>query len=119
METILFTPASLIDLLSQIDELSHLTLGVSETLDGQFQLTVGDSNYLIETNSANDIVVDEDVVEEVEDINYQAYDELSASSSQNFDVTEPIESGIIKELAKTLLVGGLVRLTGKFFSKGK
>ena len=30
---------------------------------------------------------------------------------------EPINSGIIKHYAKTLLVGGLVRLTSKILSK--
>ena len=30
---------------------------------------------------------------------------------------EPINSGIIKQFAKTLLVGGLVRLTSKILSK--
>ena len=38
MDSIVFTPASLIDLLSQIEELKDYDIGISETIDGQIQL---------------------------------------------------------------------------------
>ena len=113
MESVVFTPASLIDLLSKVDELKDYDIGISETIDGQIQLNIGSSLYIIDTNNSTDISVDDQVVESVEDTNLEAYENLDES----VDVVvpgegdEPVESGIIKELAKTLLVGGLVRLT--------
>ena len=113
MDSIVFTPASLIDLLSKIEELQDLDVGISETIDGNIQLNVGQSLYIIETDNAANVLVEEQTVEQVEDTNFEAYENLDES----VDVTIPgegeesIESGIIKELAKTLLVGGLVRLS--------
>ena len=49
MENIVFTPASLIDLLSKIDELSEFNVGITETIDGDLQLEIGDSIYSIQT----------------------------------------------------------------------
>lgn len=114
MGSIVFTPASLLDLLSKIDELSEYDLDVSETFDGDLQLTIGDSTYLIESDEAVDIPADDSVVDAVEEANLDAYENLDDSVEFNMiDEGEPIESGILKETAKTLLVGGLVRLTGK------
>jgi len=113
MNSIVFTPASLIDLLSQIQELSDYPIGITETIDGQIQLNIGESLYIIDTDSATDIQVDDRIVDIVDDTNQEAYENLDES----IDVTvsgegeEDIEAGLIKELAKTLLVGGLVRLT--------
>lgn len=104
MEELLITPAGLLDLLSQVDELSGYAIGVSETIDGQFQLQIGDSIYLIDTNNSPEVTVDESVVETVNEINEETYEQL------DIDEEVPVESGIIKELAKTLLVGGLVRM---------
>jgi len=113
MDSIVFTPASLIDLLSKIEELQDLDVGISETIDNKIQLNVGDSLYIIETNNATDVPVDEHTVEQVEDTNFEAYDNLDDSVDVILpgDGEEPVESGIIKEIAKTLLVGGLVRLS--------
>lgn len=114
MDTILFTPASLLDLLSKIDELSEYEIGVAETIDGQLQLTIGDSTYLIDNDNATDVSVDETVVESIEDVNLDAYENLDDDIDVTiYDEGEPIESGILKEVAKTLLVGGLVRLGSK------
>lgn len=113
MNSIVFTPASLIDLLSQIKELSDYPIGITETIDGQIQLNIGESLYIIDTDSATDIQVDDRIVDIVDDTNQEAYENLDES----IDVTvsgegeEDIEAGLIKEIAKTLLVGGLVRLT--------
>ena len=43
-------------------------------------------------------------------MNDQAYEEI-ATDNETSD--EYIESGILKEIAKTLLVGGIARLVGK------
>ena len=114
MEEILFTSSSLIDLLSQIEELKDVDVGIVETPDGNMQLHVGESTYAIDTGTADIVEVPIDVVEEVSDINEEAYSDLSNSSelSVTNDI-ESINSGVIKEVMKTLLVGGLVRLSGK------
>ena len=113
MSNIVFTPASLIDLLSQIDELANYDIGITETLDDKIQLTIGDSTYLIDDAEATEVNVDDAVVEDVEDINVEAYENLDDSIEVAVGDEQIIESGIIKELAKTLLVGGLVRLGSK------
>lgn len=120
MESIVFTPASLIDLLSQIEELNDNAIGISETIDGKIQLNVGESSYIIDTDVATDVIVDEQTVEQVEDTNFEAYESLDESIEVSVpeDGDVPIESGIIKELAKTLLVGGLVRLSTNALGKG-
>lgn len=112
MDELVFTPASLIDILSQIDELKDLNVGISQTPDGETQLQVGSSIYMLEPENEKEIYVDRAVVEDVEDANFSAYENLGSE----FDVTDnlqAVESGIIKELAKTLLIGGMVRLAAK------
>lgn len=111
MDELLFTPAAVLDVLTQIDELKDVDVGITENSDGTIQLTVGGSIYEIRDNDVTEIEVDESSVEEVEDANQSAYSNLESSGEVN--LSEPIESGVIKEVAKTLLVGGLVRLTAK------
>lgn len=111
MENIVFTPASLIDLLSKIDELSEFNIGITETIDGDLQLEIGDSIYSIETEVATEITVDESVVDEVEHANESAYEALS--DDVDVEYLETIESGILKEAAKSLLLGGMLRLSAK------
>ena len=114
MGSIIFTPASLLDLLSKVDELSEYNLDISETYDGDIQLTIGDSTYLIESDEAVDVPADDAVVDAIDEANLDAYENLDGIDEVNIaEEGEPIESGILKETAKTLLVGGLVRLTGK------
>lgn len=118
MDEILFTSSSLIDLLSQIEELKDVDVGIVETPDGDIQLQVGESTYSIDTNNADIVEVSSDVVDEISDINEEAYSELSSNSELSItEDSDVINSGIIKEIAKTLLVGGLVRLTGKVIKK--
>lgn len=114
MDSIVFTPAALLDLLLQIDELSDYDMSITQTFDGQLQLIVGDSAYCIDSQNATNITVDDSIVDEVDDINEEAYENLDTSLEiDTYDGTEPIESGILKEIAKTLLIGGMVRLTKK------
>lgn len=104
METpILFTPTALADLLNQIDELKDYDISVQDGYPMRIQ--IGASTYEIEPESTS-VEVSTDAVEEVNEVNDSAIDD-------SYEVLEPIESGILKELGKTLLIGGLVRLTAK------
>lgn len=117
MGNILFTPAAVLDLLIQIDELKDKQISVTETLDNNIQIEIDDSTYIIEPSDLQTTLeVDESELSEVEDLSETTYQELSDSGEIEYGEVEPIESGIIKEIAKTLLVGGLIRLAGKKIS---
>ena len=131
MDELLFTPAAVLSLLSQIDELKDVNVGVSEYTDG-LQIQVGKSVYTISSEDAEKIDVDESVLDRVDEISVDAYQELEDSGSieihdpdgdghieegMSDSDDEPVEGGIIKQLAKTLFVGGLVRLTAKMLKK--
>ncbi len=111
MDTIVFTPAALLEILSQIDELKDVNIGITQTLDGKFQLQVGESSYLIDSDEATEVSVDESAVDEVEEVNDSAYSELEASGDVDLDISEePIESGLLKEIAKGLMIRGIIQL---------
>ena len=65
------------------------------------------------------ITVPAGVEVKVEDANLDAYQNLSDSGEVELLQDEEIEGGVIKEFAKTLLVGGLVRLTSKLLRPKK
>lgn len=116
MDTLMFTPAGVLDLLSKIEELKDYELGISESLDGQtLELQVGDSVYSLEMEADHNIEIDDPVLIELDDANVEAYESLV--DADIIDVTEDIESGLLKEIAKTLLIGGMVRFVGKEFKK--
>ena len=107
---LMFTPASVVDLLLQIDELKNKTIIIAETPDGQIQLTIGDSIYLIDDDSSESVEVEEEVVDIIEETNSTAFEELE----DGLDVSEePIEGGIIKEAVKSLLLGGMIKFAKK------
>ena len=110
MEQLVFTPAAVLDLLSKIEELSEYDIHLDES-GSDIRLQIGNSSYTLNTSDATDVEVDEEVVDQVDDINEDTYDDMEASG--DLESLEPVESGVIKELAKTLLVGGLVRLADK------
>lgn len=110
---IVFTPAAILDMLSQIDELRDYDLSIAETLDGKLQIIVGDSIYNIETDNAEQIEVPEDVVDTVEDINDDAYEDLIDSEEFESQDQDIVESGLIKEAIKSLLLGGAIKLVKK------
>ncbi len=117
---ILFTPSSLLDLLTQIEELKGLDVGVTESVNGDMYIRVGESSYKIDTSNVTDISVEDDVVETIEDINEETYSNLGESDEVVLeDDPDKIESSIIKELAKTLLLGGMVRLSAKWLRGDK
>ena len=106
MEEVVFTSAGLLDLLSQINELSDYDIDLNDN-NGDITLTIGESVYSI-AKPDEAIEVPEEVVEEVSEI----------AESAISDIPTTVESGIIKEALKTLLVGGAVRLVAKML-KGK
>ena len=113
-EQLVFTPAAVLDLLSQIDELSDVLVGLSETIDGKIQIVVGESTYMLENEAVSSIDVEPDIVDTIDEVNLDAYQDLIDSDSVEFvDDTEPVEGGIIKEGIKSLLLGGMIRFAGK------
>lgn len=106
---LVLTPSGLLTFLSQIEELDTKgNLAITED-DNSLEIAIGDSVYILECTEESDVAVDEDVIETIQDINEEGYEVLEDEIGE-LD-TEPVEGGIIKELAKTLAVGALVRLT--------
>lgn len=120
---VMFTSASVLDLLLQIDELKEYTISLTETLDKNIQLQIGDSVYLIENDNAKTVNVDGEVVEEIESTTEDAYTEIEDyidvidETFRDIDEFEPVNAGIIKEVAKSLLLGGMIRFAGKHLLK--
>lgn len=110
MDEIVYTSAALLDLLRQIKELNPYDIDVSEQANGNTVISIGNSSYTISANNVDSVVVENYVVEQVSDIKDNTIDELVDSGELELI---SVESGIIKEINKTLLVGGLVRLTSK------
>lgn len=119
MTEILFTPAAVLDMLRQIEELKDKDISVSDTPGESVEINIGDSTYKIDTAKATDVEVTEDVIDDVADINDDTYEELSSSNDIVVEDLEDVKSGILKELVKTLAVGGLVRLTNKMLGKDR
>ena len=110
---ILLTPAALLDFLRQVEELSDKDITIDET-GTAVVIGIGDSTYSIDLDTAADVEVPDDVVEEVSDIADMAYGNLETEGVEYTKVDEsPVEGGILSETLKTLAIGGLVRLTGK------
>ena len=110
MAQLIFTPSSLFDLLSQIDELSEYDIDVSEIGEDQVEITIGNSTYSINSQDAYDIEVDDETVEDVESINDEGYEDLGV------DTLEDIEGGLIKTAVKALLLRGLIKLSSKLIN---
>lgn len=108
MDQYVFTPSAILALLTQIDELKDAgDISISEE-DNGVTVKIGDSVYQIESDPSSEVEIDSAAVDEIEDINSEGYDEIGAEYTDGFD---NVEGGIIKELLKTLAIGGLVRLT--------
>lgn len=110
-QELLFTPVSLLDLLTQIEELKDLDISVSESENG-LVLNVGSSSYSIQPEDAVDVAVNPEDLEAIDDACEETYVDLETSNNIVLSY-EPVESGIIKEVLKTLLIGGMVRLGKK------
>lgn len=120
MDEILFTSAAVLEFLSKIDELKDKDLSIDKTIDDKIQITIGDSVYEISDDNATTVEVPEESLYEISDATVDAYEELLDEQSEivqevsTEETTENIEGGIIKELAKDLMLGGLIR-----FAKNK
>lgn len=114
MDELLFTPAALLSVLVQIDELKDCNIGITETVDGKLQLQIDDSFYSLEPENETTITVDESDADAVEDANMEAYSELESSGVALEELSqESVESGLVKEALKSMLLGGMIRLSTK------
>lgn len=113
---LVLTPAALLAFLTNIEELVGKDISISEGAE-DITVTIGEGTYVIESPKASEVAVDDEAIEEIDKIDDECYDEIDyveedfdeVIGEEGDDLT--IEGGVIKELAKTLLVGGLVRLT--------
>lgn len=110
---IVFTPAAVLDLLNNIEELQDYDLSMSETVDGNLQLRIGDSIYSIDTENIEEVEAPPEVVDTVEDINDDAYEELIDDSGFEDVDNDTVEAGLIKEAIKSMLLGGAIRFIKK------
>ena len=113
---IVFTPSAVLDLLKQIDELSDYDLSISES-ENKIQLKVGQSVYDVDTHSAEEVQVDQDVVDTVSDVNEDNYEQMAESGDINLNSEEPINSGVLRTIADALLIGGMIKLTSNMLKK--
>lgn len=117
-EEIVFTSGALLDLLSQIDELSDKSIALG-TADGEVpELYIDNTTYRLSNAGIEDVQVDSSAVRDVASLSREVLDEVDSRQEPlvedgDAENLEPVESGIIKQAVKTLLIGGLVRLTSK------
>jgi len=109
MET-LFTPSALLDFLTSIDELKEKPISIEEQ-DSVIAVTIGDNTYNIDKSASTEIAVEEDTVEEIATANEEGY--IEVEESNDVEISDPVEGGVIKGLIKTLMLGGLVSMTAR------
>lgn len=112
--TLLLTPASLVDFLSQIDELSEKSISLNSN-NGYIEVSIGEATYRIRPQDEVNVPVSVDDIDEVNEAADDTYDELVDNGY--VENSDEIESGLIKELIKTLAIGGMVRLAAKKLKK--
>ena len=112
MEELVFTPAAVLDLLSSIEELKDYDIEFYND-NNTMSFTIGESKYEINTKVAEDVEVPEEVLDEVSEINEENYEPYLDQVADG----DVVEGGLIKELIKTLAIGGLVRLTKNAIAK--
>lgn len=112
--TLLLTPASLVDFLSQIDELSEKSISLNSD-NGHIEVSIGEATYHIRPQDEVNVPVSVDDIDEVNEAADDTYDELVDNGY--IENSDEVESGIIKELIKTLAIGGMVRLAAKKLKK--
>lgn len=111
MDKLVFTPSAVLALLSEIEELAGYDIAFEESSDS-IDISIDDKHYILEAENAEEIDIDENSLDAISDANDSGYDELKDNQNIVYEEDpEPVEGGIIKELVKTLAVGGLVRLT--------
>lgn len=112
-EALLFTPAAVLDLLSKLEELEGYEISITETPNNTLKLYIGENGYELQEQSVIQVETTEETVDAVEQAVEEAYEEISEVDDELLD---PVEGGLITELGKTLLVGGMVRLLPKLLT---
>ena len=115
MDQIVFTPSAVLGLLAEIEELRDFEISAEESPNG-IEITIGDSTYNVVADNAVEVEIDDEAAQDVEEANEQGYDELEYADVDS-GADETVEGGLIKELLKTLALGGLVRLTKNALAK--
>jgi hypothetical protein len=110
-----FTTAAVVDLLSQIDELSHLDIGIEEK-GQELVLSIGDSAYKLSDVWTWEVPCDDSAIEEIASIDEDVLDAITYNTG---DGEEYIESGLIKSTLKAVAIGGMVLLTGKLLKSDR
>ena len=118
MDEVVFTSGALLDLLSQIDELKGKNIALGTAPGRTPELYIDDTTYRLSESGVEDIEVDKETVRDVATLSNETFDEIESRGEpvkDNYEDEdlEPVESGIVKQAIKTLLIGGLVRLTSK------
>lgn len=108
------TVSGLVSFLSQIEQLKDCNIEVSENEDS-ICISIDECTYCLEPSLDSIVEVDSEVVDTIDVIDEEGWEDLSDYIEEDEDI---IEGGIIKELIKTLAIGGLVRLTKNAISKG-
>ena len=109
MSNLVLTPSALFAFLNEIEELEGVEIVLDDSKEDQLVVNIGDSSYVLDASQSAEVEVDEDVIEEIEEANQEGYDELGNKVEDV--IQEEVEGGIIKELIKTLALGGLVKMT--------
>lgn len=118
MDNIILTPSALLAFLNEIEELKGSEIRFSESEDN-LSITIGESTYVLNPLVDEAVEVDADVFDNIDEANEAGYEELEEEAVEEIidaDLTD-VEGGIIKELVKTLALGGLVRLTKDALTK--
>ena len=108
MSNVVLTPSALLAFLNEIDELKDKEINFHES-DDKISISIDDNTYVLDASDAIEVQVDEQSYEEVETANEDGYEEIGEDVEEI--ESDEIESGIIKELIKTLALGGLVKMT--------
>lgn len=123
MEQNLITTSGLLEILLNIDELSEYPIDVQETTDGNISITIGNSSYVAVTSeSAITMSATPEDADLISELNEEVYEEIVEEYSDNnvdLDDYNPnmpedtVESGLLKDIAKTFLLGGAIKLAKK------
>ena len=108
MSNVVLTPSALLAFLNEIDELKDKEINFHES-DDKISISIDDNTYVLDASDAIEVLVDEQSYEEVVTANEDGYEEIGEDVEEI--ESDEIESGIIKELIKTLALGGLVKMT--------
>lgn len=108
MSDVLLTPSALLAFLNQVEELKGKEINFYES-DNEISVSIDANTYVLDASDSVELSVDEASYEEVETANEDGYAEIGEDIEEI--ESNDIKSGIIKELVKTLALGGLVRLT--------